>query len=107
MIISKVLFHLAKKKGFTEFEVFVMRSHNDTFGRVFRFQTNGKVEKLFDGVLKSITFFSSADEYVESYNMMERHLALDPRTPIGAYYKKMFQLDLFTDASILGKEAPP
>jgi len=92
----------AREKGLTEFELYLMRNHiRQILGRVSHPQTNGKVEKLFDEVGKKIRWFSSMDEWVEWYNTIKPHGALDLKTPIDAYYGKMPQLDALMDPSIL------
>ena len=86
----------------TEFETYLMRNHiRHILGRVSHPQTNGKVEKLFDEVGKKIKWFPSIDEWVEWYNTVKPHGALDLKTPIEAYYERMPQLDALMDPSML------
>ena len=92
----------ARVKGLTEFELYLMRSHiRHVLGRVSHPQTNGKIEKLFDEVGKKIRWFSSVDDWVEWYNMVKPHGALDLGTPIDAYYGKMPQTDVLADPSVV------
>ena len=92
----------AREKGLTEFETYLMRNHiRHILGRVSHPQTNGKVEKLFDEVGKKIRWFPSIDEWVEWYNTVKPHGALDLKTPIEAYYERMPQLDALMDPSML------
>jgi putative transposase len=91
-----------KRKGLTEFELFLLKNHiRQIIARVSHPQTNGKVEKLFDEFEKKVKFFSSLDEWVNWYNAIRPHGALDLRTPYQAYYAKMPQYESLTDPSIL------
>ena len=92
----------AREKGLTEFETYLMRNRiMHILGRVSHPQTNGKVEKLFDEVGKKVKWFPSIDEWVEWYNTVKPHGALDLKTPIDAYYERMPQLDALMDPSVL------
>ena len=96
----------ARKKGLTEFELYLMSNHIEQIlsGRRHP-ETNGKLEKLFDiletGLARGI---SSMDECVYWYNCERPHGALDlerAETPIEAYYRKLPQRDVLVDPSIL------
>jgi putative transposase len=96
----------ARKKGLTEFELYLMGNRiRHVLGRVSHPQTNGKVEKLFDEVGKKIRWFRSIDEWVEWYNTMKPHGALDLMTPVDAYYGKMPQTDMLADPSVVERWA--
>lgn len=62
-------------------------------------QTNGKVEKLFDEFEKKVKFFSSLEEWMNWYNAIRSHRALDLKTSYQAYYAKMPQYESLTDPS--------
>jgi transposase InsO family protein len=96
----------ARKKGLTEFELYLMANHIEQIlaGRRHP-ETNGKLEKLFDiletGLSRGI---SSMDECVYWYNCERPHGALDlqrAETPIEAYYRKLPQRDVLVDPSSL------
>lgn len=96
----------ARRKGLTEFELYLMRNHIEQILAGKRHpETNGKLEKLFDilenGLARGI---SSIDECVYWYNCVRPHGALQierAETPIEAYYRKMRQRDMLIDPSIL------
>ena len=96
----------ARKKGLTEFELYLMGNHIEQIlaGRRHP-ETNGKLEKLFDiletGLVRGI---SSMDDCVYWYNCERPHGALDlerAETPIEAYYRKLPQRDVLIDPSLL------
>ena len=82
-----------KKKGFTEFEKFLMKEKIAFIvGRVDHPQTNGKVEKFFDIFEKKVKFFDSIDEFMNWYNFIRPHGAFDIErleTPAMIYYKRL------------------
>lgn len=97
----------ARKKGLTEFELFLASNHiEQILSGVRHPETNGKLEKLWDtletGLARGI---SSMDDCVYWYNCERPHGALDlerAETPIEAYYRKLPQRDVLVDPSILG-----
>lgn len=98
----------ARKKGLTEFELYLMSNHIEQIlsGRRHP-ETNGKLEKLFDiletGLARGI---SSMDDCVYWYNCERPHGALDierAETPMEAYYRKLPQRDLLFDPSLLAR----
>jgi putative transposase len=96
----------ARKKGLTEFELFLMGNHiEQILSGVRHPETNGKLEKLWDlletGLARGI---SSMDDCVYWYNCERPHGSLDlerAETPIEAYYRKLPQRDVLVDPSIL------
>jgi transposase InsO family protein len=88
----------ARKRGLTEFEVFLMANHiEQILSGVRHPETNGKLEKLFDiletGLERGIP---SIDDCVYWYNCLRPHGALDlerAETPTEAYYRKLPQRD--------------
>jgi putative transposase len=91
-----------KRKGLTEFEVFLLRNHiRQILGRVSHPQTNGKVEKLFDEFERKVRFFNSVEEWLNWYNVIRPHGALDLSTPYRAYYARMPQYESLMDPSML------
>jgi len=96
----------ARKKGLTEFELFLMSNHIEQILTGARHpETNGKLEKLWDiletGLARGIP---SIDDCVQWYNCERPHGALDlerAETPIEAYYRKLPQRDVLLDPSIL------
>ena len=83
-----------REKGMTEFEKCLLK-HKIRFilGRVNHPQTNGKIEKFFDIFESKIKWFHSIEEFMEWYNSVRPHGALDLKTPIQAYYEKMAEAD--------------
>jgi putative transposase len=83
-----------REKGMTEFETCLLK-HKIRFilGRVNHPQTNGKIEKFFDIFENKIKWFSSIEEFMEWYNSIRPHGALDLKTPVQAYYEKMAEVD--------------
>jgi putative transposase len=91
-----------KRKGLTEFEVFLLRNHiRQILGRTSHPQTNGKVEKLFDEFEKKVKFFNSVEEWVNWYNVIRPHGALSLSTSCRAYYARMPQYESLMDPSML------
>ncbi len=96
----------ARKKGLTEFELYLMSNHIEQILSGKRHpETNGKLEKLFDifetGLARGIP---SIDNCVYWYNCERPHGALDlerAETPIEAYYRKLPKRDVLMDPSIL------
>jgi transposase InsO family protein len=96
----------ARKKGLTEFELFLMPNHIEQILSGLRHpETNGKLEKLFDtletGLARGI---SSIDDRVYRYNCERPHGTLDlerAESPIEAYYRKLPQRDFLVDPSVL------
>ena len=96
----------ARKRGLTEFELYLMRNHMEQILAGVRHpETNGKLEKLFDilenGLARGI---SSIGECVYWCNCLRPHGALEierAETPIEAYYRKLPQRDLLIDPSLL------
>jgi putative transposase len=96
----------ARKKGLTEFELYLMSNHIEQILSGARHpETNGKLEKLFDiletGLARGV---SSIDDCVYWYNCERPHGALDlerAETPIEAYYRKLPQRDVLIDPSLL------
>ena len=96
----------ARKKGLTEFELYLMANHiEQILAGVRHPETNGKLEKLFDILEKGLERgISSIEECVYWYNCERPHGALDlerAETPIEAYYRKLPQRDILIDPSIL------
>jgi transposase InsO family protein len=96
----------ARKKGLTEFELYLMSNHIEQVLAGKRHpETNGKLEKLFDiletGLARGIP---SIDDCVYWYNCERPHGALDLKraeTPMEAYYRKLPQKDVLVDPSIV------
>jgi len=83
-----------REKGMTEFERCLLK-HKIRFilGRVNHPQTNGKIEKFFDIFEQKIKWFSSIPEFMEWYNNVRPHGAIDLKAPVEAYYAKMPEMD--------------
>lgn len=94
----------------TVFEHYLMRHKiKHVLSRVHHPQTNGKIEKFFDIFDKKIKFFSSIDEFMEWYNNVRPHGALNLKemeTPVQAYYSRMPQKDMLIDPEILWRDGP-
>ena len=98
----------ARKRGLTEFELYLMSNHIEQILSGKRHpETNGKLEKLFDiletGLERGIP---SIDDCVYWYNCERPHGALDlerAETPIEAYYRKLPQRDALMDPSLLAR----
>ncbi|MDG6927045.1 MAG: hypothetical protein JRN10_06410 [Nitrososphaerota archaeon] len=94
-----------REKGLTEFEKFLMKEKIALIvGRVDHPQTNRKVEKFFDIFEKKVRFFNSIDEFMNWYNFIRPHGALDlenSETPAKAYYARLPKREVLTDLSFL------
>ena len=67
-----------REKGLTDFEKFLIKEKVILIvGRVDNPQTNGKVEKFFDIFEKKVKFFNSVDKFMNWYNFIRPHGALD------------------------------
>ena len=89
----------------TSFEHHLMRHHiRHRRSRVHHPQTNGKLEKFFDIFERKLVFFKSIPEFMEWYNHIRPHGALnldEMETPANAYYSKMETGDVLADPEIL------
>jgi putative transposase len=96
----------ARKRGLTEFELYLMRNHiEQILSGVRHPETNGKLEKLFDTIESGLEKgFFPIEECVFWYNCMKPHGALDlnrAETPIEAYYRKLRPREVLVDPSII------
>jgi putative transposase len=89
----------------TSFEHHLMKHHiKHRRSRVHHPQTNGKLEKFFDIFERKIIFFKSIPEFMEWYNHIRPHGALnldEMETPANAYYSKMATNDVLVDPEML------
>jgi putative transposase len=94
-----------RDKGLTEFEIYLLKNKIRMItGRVNHPQTNGKIEKFFDIFESKIRYFSSIDEFMQWYNCIRPHGAIELRTPIRAYYDKMPRREMLMDPSLIWSE---
>ena len=96
---------VAREKGLTIFERYLIdKKVRFITGRVDHPQSNGKIEKFFDIFEKKVKFFQPIDEFMNWYNEVRPHGALDlkrAQTPKQAFYEKMPQTDLLISPDIL------
>ncbi|MGI0063104.1 MAG: DDE-type integrase/transposase/recombinase [Nitrosopumilaceae archaeon] len=89
----------------TSFEHYLIKHHiKHRRSRVHHPQTNGKLEKFFDIFERKVIYFKSIPEFMEWYNHIRPHGALDldeMETPASAYYSKMATNDVLVDPEIL------
>jgi putative transposase len=94
----------------TSFEHYMMKNKiRHIRARVRHPQSNGKLEKFFDIFEKKLKFFNSIEEFMEWYNNVRPHGALDldeMETPLKAYYARMAPRDVLVDPEILWREGP-
>lgn len=92
----------------TIFEHYPMKHKiKHVLSRVHHPQTNGKVEKFFDIFERKVKFFSSIGEFMEWYNTIKPHGALNleqMETPIEAYYRRMPPKGVLIDPAVLWGE---
>jgi putative transposase len=92
----------------TIFEHYLMKHKiKHVLSRVHHPQTNGKVEKFFDIFERKVKFFSSIDEFMEWYNTVRPHGALnlqEMETPVEAYYRRMPPKGVLIDPAVLWGE---
>ncbi len=92
----------------TIFEHYLMKHKiKHVLSRVHHPQTNGKVEKFFDIFERKVKFFSSVQEFMEWYNTVRPHGALDleqMETPVEAYYRRMPPKGVLIDPAVLWGE---
>jgi len=92
----------------TIFEHYLMKHKiKHVLSRVHHPQTNGKVEKFFDIFERKVKFFSSIDEFMEWYNTVRPHGALNLEqieTPAEAYYRRMPPKGVLMDPAMLWGE---
>ena len=98
----------ALKNTPTPFEHYLMKHKiRHTLSRVHHPQTNGKIEKFFDIFERKVKFFNSIDEFMEWYNTVRPHGALNleqMETPVEAYYARMPPKGVLMDPAILWRE---
>jgi putative transposase len=91
-----------RDKGLTEFEIYLLKNKiRFIVGKVRHPQSNGKIEKFFDEFEKKAKFFNSVEEWLNWYNVIRPHGALDLDTPCRAYYARMPQYESLMDPSML------
>ncbi len=92
----------------TSFEHYLMKHKiRHVLSRVHHPQTNGKIEKFFDIFESKVKFFNSMDEFMEWYNTVRPHGALNleqMETPVEAYYARMPPKGVLMDPAILWGE---
>lgn len=89
----------------TSFEHYLVKHHiKHRRSRVHHPQTNGKIEKFFDIFERKLVYFKSIPEFMEWYNHIRPHGALnleEMETPAIAYYNKMVANQILADPAIL------
>lgn len=84
---------VAREKGLTAFEKHLLKNKiRFIMGRVDHPQTNGKIEKFFDIFEKKVKYFQSIEEFMQWYNEIRPHGALElerMQTPKQAFFEKM------------------
>ena len=92
----------------TSFEHYLMKHKiRHMLSKVHHPQTNGKIAKFFDIFERKVKFFSSIDEFMEWYNTVRPHGALNlgqTRTPVEAYYSRMPPKGVLMDPAVLWGE---
>jgi len=92
----------------TSFEHCLMKHRiGHILSRVRHPQTNGKIEKFFDIFDKKVKFFNSVEEFMEWYNTVRPHGALnlkEAETPVQAYHARMAPRGVLLDPAVLWGE---
>ncbi len=92
----------------TSFEHCLMKHKiRHVLSRVHHPQTNGKIEKFFDIFENKVKFFNSVEEFMEWYNTVRPHGALNlerMETPVEAYYARMPTKGVLMDPAMLWGE---
>ncbi len=89
----------------TSFEHYLMTHRiKHIRSRVRHPQTNDKLEKFFDIFERKVVYFDSISEFMEWYNNIRPHGALnldEMETPVNAYYSRMATNDVLADPQVL------
>ncbi|MFP3417478.1 MAG: hypothetical protein RXO71_04245 [Nitrososphaeria archaeon] len=91
-----------REKGFEKF--LIKEKITLIVGRVDHLQTNGKVKKFFDIFEKKVKFFNSVDEFINWYNFIRPHGALDIErleTPAVIFYQRLPKKEVIMNPTLL------